>query len=219
MGVSSIWNVPVPGSYGPDTIELFDDFTCSSSAASTTIFGWRSTANTHAVSTTELGGAMVCAPTSNEGNTHTNVAGFAMPARGKRLIFACRFKPADADDTAFWVGLSDAADILPTSGVTSGLAFRKAAAASVNVDVEVTVGGSAVVTDSGVDYANDTYVEVAFDVIGEDKVIFYVNGVKVHQTSTMPAVGTVLKPNIGIAADASLADTLTIDWIRIVQNR
>ena len=218
MGVSPDWNVPVPGSYGPDKIELYDDFTLSSSAASTALGGWRSTNSTMAMGD-EVGGVAVLTPAAAAvGCFQTNGDQFSMPARGKRLWYECRFKPALAANTAFYVGLSND-DQEPTGGVTNGLAFTKSAAGSVNVDVDVTTAGSAVVTDSGVDYATATYVTVAFEVIGEDKVIFYVNGAKVHQTTTMPADGTTLRPNFGQALDAAQTSLITIDYVRVVQNR
>ena len=218
MGVSEQWNVPVPGSMGPDKIEIFDDFTLSSSAPSTVLGGWRSTGSTMVLGD-EVGGVAVLTPAAAAvGCFQTNHDPFSMPIRGKRLWFECKFKPALALSTAFWVGLSND-DQDPQGGVTNGLAFQKTDSATLNINVEVTVASSAVVTDTGSDYANATYVTVGFEVIGEDRVKFYLNGVKVHETTTMPAVGTTLRPNIGQALDAATASTLTVDYIRVVQNR
>lgn len=218
MGVSAMWNVPVPGSIGPDKIELFDDFTLSASAPSTALGGWRSTNSTMALGD-EVGGVAVLTPAAAAvGCFQTNHDSFSMPIRGKKLWFECRFKPALALNTGFWVGLSND-DQEPTGGVTNGLAFTKTDSATLNINVEVTTASSAVVTDTGSDYANTTYVVVGFEVIGEDRVNFYLNGVKVHTTTTMPAVGTTLRPNIGQALDAAGTSLLTVDYIRVVQNR
>ncbi len=48
---------------------------------------------------------------------------------------------------------------------------------------------------------------------------FYLNGEKVHSTTTMPAVGTTLRPNFGQALDAAGTSLLTVDYVRVVQHR
>ncbi len=147
MATGPDWNVPIPGAIGPDLIELFDDFTLSSSAASTSLGGWRSTQSTMAMGD-EVGGVAVLTPAAAAaGCFQTNGDQFSMPIRGKKLWFECRFKPALALNTGFWVGLSND-DQDPHGGVTNGLAFTKTDSATLNINVEVTRASSAVVTDT-----------------------------------------------------------------------
>lgn len=213
-------NVPIPGSYGPpDKIWLFEDFVYPTSAASTLTGGWRSTQSTNDL-LDEFGGvqSVVDANGVGGGCFQINHSPFSMPARGKRLYYETRLRLLDSDGVVIYFGLTND-DQTPAGGVTNGLGFTKAAATAVDVIVDVTIGGSATQTTTTVDYTDSVYATYAVEVIGETAARFYINGTLVHQTSTLPAVDTLLRPNYGTAQDAGAADGFAIDYVLVLQDR
>lgn len=221
MNAMMMWNVPIPGSWGPpDKVILFDDFVSSSAVATDEVGLWdigTTAANVDAQNI--LGGAIqLDAQAAEETFMRTNGAAFAMPSRGKTLYWEARIRPGDADDAALLMGLGTPGDATPIAGITDFIGFTKVVDV-VTLSSLATVGGVAVATDTNYDAADATWFRVAFFVDANGRCTFYVNGAKVGETTVLPAAGTVLQPLFAISLDAGTADNMDIDYVLVMQDR
>lgn len=221
------WNVPVPGAAGPsDKIMLYDDFVVYSGSANADISVWFETLGTGAGiadSDAEPGGAIVITSgTAGETGLEPNGTAFSMPATGKTLYAECRFKVADADiaDGGFFFGLATPSDVAPVAAATNRIGILKN-----DADATLFTVLDATETSVSLDMADNDYVTVAF-LIANGKITYFVNledgvGVRkvgVHESS-LPAAGTMLMPKAYVNLSAASAQTVTIDYIRVQQDR
>jgi hypothetical protein len=102
-------------------------------------------------------------------------------ASNKDIYFCCRMAVDDADDTRWFIGLA-AADVSGSTlgpildGVSESLGFRQTVATGVDIFALTEDGNNETTTDTGIDMANDTFVELAFWVQSNSRVLYYVNG-------------------------------------------
>jgi hypothetical protein len=159
-----------------------------------------------------------------------NGEAFAVNAT-RDIYFEMRFKVDDADDVRWGCGLATTATAvfdLTASGYGSivsandFIGFAAADAADGNIDYISQDDGTPTSGDSGEDMADDTFTTVAFHVIGDDRVKFYVNGAEVGNVSTnVPDAGAALSPWFTIANDGANdgSAVMEIDYIFIAQKR
>lgn len=75
-------------------------------------------------------------------------------------------------------------------------------------------------TDTGVDYVDDTYFRIRFEVLGGTVVKFYVDNVlKATHTTEIPDEGAFLTPTILLQNNAAAAKQMQIDYIVVTQPR
>lgn len=141
-----------------------------------------------------------------------------LPAQGKQLWFATRFKVSSATDTQMVAGLQ-VTDTTPLD-VTDGMYFVKPTAATATVDFVCrkdastgSISSLAVAT-----LADDTFIDLAFYYDGKQTVNIFVNGkntVDVNLTSTPTAYlpDSALRVSFGVQNGASTARTATWDYL------
>lgn len=142
----------------------------------------------------------------------------------KNIYFEARVKLADADDTQWFVGLAST-DVTGSTlgpildGTNDSIGFRQNADTGVDIDCLTEDDTTETETDSGVDVADDTYVRLAFRVIGTERVDFYVNGDKVASHSTnLPDAGAGLTATIEVHSPTA-SSAMEVDYVLIQQDR
>ena len=134
---------------------------------------------------------------------------------GKELYFGCRFKAATATQSDILVGLC-ITDTTLIDGLSDGVYFQKDDG-DANIDVVTIKGSSSTKADSGVDLAADTYVTVEFFFDGA-AVVFMINGVVVATHTTYVPDTEELTVSIAYQNGEAGAVTMTVDWVRVIQN-
>lgn len=133
-------------------------------------------------------------------------------AAGKNVVFEARVKPTDADGTGMFVGLAtiDAAII---AGVTASIGFKVADGAA---STKIACVSGAESTTTTVDLVDATYNTLRFVVTGTEKVVFYIDGVKVATHTTVPV--TAITPSCELVPTGA-GDDLTLDYILAAMDR
>jgi hypothetical protein len=138
-------------------------------------------------------------------------------ALNRRIYFETRVKFTNATQDAF-LGLAVAGATDPHASRPAGfIAFTLTA----DADIEYATGNASTATasaDSGADIVAATWVVLAFEWDGIDKVHFYVNGVRVATATATPPVGLPLSPVICVESNGA-AEALTVDYILVVEDR
>ena len=143
------------------------------------------------------------------------------------LVFECKFHVDNITLSDWWVGVSvtdtdtlstpanfigfgnsvNAADIYANCGSTASGAFATG-----------TAGTNETLTDTGVNLVASTFTTVRFEVIGNSKIRYYVDGVlKATHTTNIPTV--TMTPTMVIRNASGAARTMTVDWILAYQDR
>lgn len=236
-----------PGDMGPTAYEYFDDFIRAGGNAATTgpkfattadAGEWQITLVTGStlpiVADAAPGGWLSAAVTSTSDNASIEgqLAGESFQIKtDKDLMFRCRLKVADADLSDWLIGLASTDTTMqggttPASGVNDFIGFGHKNALTTTdgdtADIYTHTSDDTVVTktDSGLDLTDDTFVELAFVIEAGVRVNFYVNGVPVStHTTNLPDDATKLTPSFAIRNSSAAAQTLSIDWIQVVQKR
>ena len=166
--------------------------------------------------------------TSDNEETHMTALnhGFAFDASDARKIWLeCRMKTSDISGTGFFIGLASAAGAEETDGNdledSCGFYIVDGATADTGDDLKLltSVGDSETSTDLNTDVADDTYMTLSWHFDGSS-VHGYVNGSLQGSTaSNLPTDGTILFPAIHVAAREGAANTVSVDYIRICQER
>ena len=141
---------------------------------------------------------------------------------GKRTYFGARFKVSDATQSDFVMGLQ-ITDTTPLA-VSDGVYFRKD---DDDNDLDCIVMNSSVSTGSPTavkDLSDDTYyvMEIYYDgktLANGGMIQFFVDGVNVGNVDLDYMPTTELAVSFGIQNGAGAAKSMTIDWIRVVQER
>lgn len=167
-----------------------------------------------AVGADTANGALVLtstATTDNDGALVQSINEFVLPTSGKRILFACKVKDSDADQTDLFAGLAQTAATDPeaTLAVSNRVGFQiddgnaSILAKSEASDVETS-------KDTESDLADNTYSLLEFYYDGEGQVNFYVDGsLKTTITTNIPAT------ELGVAMfhlSGSNSGTRTSTW-------
>lgn len=143
---------------------------------------------------------------------------------GKALEFEIRFKLDDATLTD-WVAGLQITDTTPLA-VSDGVFFRKNAANAIPVFVVCKDGVESVLTLTDYPLVNDTWVKLGFYHDGDRTVDCFINDVRVgalpvtNLPTTVPLdAAELLAVSYGLQNRTAVARTMSIDYIRAVQQR
>ena len=136
-------------------------------------------------------------------------------ADGSRMLFAIRVAVVDISETDWFVGLA-APDTAILSGVTESIGFRCPDSTG-DIDYVVENASTETTGDTGSDLADATFVELAFEVIGNSRVKFFVDGVFKAAVSTNIPDTDDLSPVIEVRNDGAVAQSIDVDWIYVRQ--
>lgn len=134
----------------------------------------------------------------------------------KRCWYETRIKTSDATQTDIFMGLN----ITDTSPLdtTDRVGFQKNDG-DTNILAKTEKDSTETSTDTGSDMADATYVQLGFYWDGKNKVEFYVDrDLKATHTTNIPDDEN-LAVTIHIVNGEAAAKTLTIDYIRVIQER
>lgn len=144
---------------------------------------------------------------------------------GKRLYFGCRFKLGDADSSNIVIGLHDTDTDPVGNTISDGIYFDKGEDG--NLDFTCALASVLVRLTSLATLADDTYVTVEFmydGLVDADSAIdgwvqAYVNGVHAGSIAVASGPTTEMAVSFCMENGAAAAETMTVDWIRCVQER
>jgi len=144
---------------------------------------------------------------------------------GKRLYFGARLALGDADSSNIVIGLHDTDTDPVGNTISDGIYFDKGEDG--NLDFTCAVASAETRLTALATLANDTYVTVEFYYNGQvdsagaiDGMIeAYVNGLHVGSVDVANGPTTQLAVSFAIENGAAAAETLSMDWIRCVQER
>lgn len=144
---------------------------------------------------------------------------------GRRIIFKTRIKSNDTDDLKFFVGLAGT-DVTGTTagpildGTNDSIGFRNVLGNTasflyiVEDDTSETTGAAGSLTDA-------TFTDLAFELIGTERVNFYVNGLLVGtETTGLIDAGVGLTPTIEVGSPTgTTATNLSLDYVQVIADR
>jgi len=160
---------------------------------------------------------------------------------GKPLVFAARLKftaaAAPLTSIDWFMGLATT-DTTVLAGVTEAIGFGSyeastpgllnAGGASIhsftgNAMTDWTTTAAYTVTDTTIDYVDDTPLILSFEVIAKSatdlRVKHYVNGVKRSETTANVPIDDAITPTFSIQNNAAAAKQMLVDWIYVKQAR
>lgn len=184
---------------------------------------------TEAISVSERSGALVLTTddgavdsTQLQASIGATVAEIWQLQSDKRLVIAAKFKVGDITDSVALLGIC-ITDTSLLGGMTDGVYFRKA---DLDATLQaVTEKDSAEDTLDITEMVNDIYVEVAmaWDGKGSIEVFLLSSGtwtsIGVLDTAASHPTDEALAVSLAILNGAAAAKTLTIDYIRVIQER
>lgn len=135
---------------------------------------------------------------------------------GKQLWMSMRIKVGDADEADMFIGLA-ITDTTPrdaTDKIGFLLADGSAALSAVSTKDSTSTTSSSIAT-----LADATYVKLAFHYDGVNKVEWFVNGAKVATHTANIPDDENLAITLNLQNGAAAANTLTVDYIYIAQER
>lgn len=212
---------------GPTVRKYFEDFIGPSplGADNADPLGWTVTVLTGDAGTgtitaaNEAGGAVLITvdATENDGVniTHNNEA--FLLAAGDPCYFGIRMKLADADQCDLFTGLC-ITDTEMWGGVSDGIYFNSADAVATCTGLCELNASASTAVGSGT-FVDDTYSVLEFFYDGAQKVSFYFDDVLID-TVTAAAnipIDEELTFAFELLTGENVANTATIDWIRIIQ--
>lgn len=213
-------NMPV-GALTPDFVEYFNDFINTGDYAAT---NWTITTTedgagsaTEALGSDALNGTLVI--TNDNGGSDSdslqqNEETWKLTS-GKKMWFDCRFAMGDADSSTVFVGLA-VTDTTPLD-TTDRIGFQVDGDASIDCLSEK--DSTQTTTDSAVDAADATFNRCGFYWDGSSSVYFFVDGALVATHSANIPDDENLSITMHIANGTTAAETLTIDYIRVLMER
>lgn len=139
----------------------------------------------------------------------------------KDAWFSARFKTSDATQSDLFVGLSASFATDPENVLTAVRAGFQSNDGDASLLFYTKTGTDETSFDTGVDLANNTYITVAFRVIGgtTPEVWAYVNGNYVGRTSTYVPTEVLGPAAAQISGDNVGTKTLTIDYVGVATKR
>lgn len=209
---------------GADVVKMLDDFTGPSGAsAADTLAGWTTTlveagAGESTVAYTDLsGGAILITTDANEDDGVTlqrlgEAFGFAAAQRA--TYFGCRLKAGEATQNDWLVGLC-ITDTTPLGGMTDGVYFEKLDAGT-GVSFVTEKDSTETQTDSLATFAADTFVVLEFYWDGTS-IEAFIDGVSVARHTANIPDNELLTPTIQLLAGSAAINTMTVDWVRVIQ--
>lgn len=140
---------------------------------------------------------------------------------GKRMYFGARFKVSDMTESDWQIGLQITDTSPIASAPSDGVYFGKDDGDN---DLDCYVIGSSTSTgslapSSMVSLADDTWYVMEFYYDGGSFITFYVDGVIVGSVDTDNMPSTELVVSFAIQNGAGAAKSMSIDWIRVIQER
>ncbi len=136
---------------------------------------------------------------------------------GKNLNFECRFAITDMSETDWFVGLAITdTDVL--GAVTDSIGFRCPDGTG-DIDTVAEMDSTETAADSGVDLVDATYVVVRVEIKGTSRARFYVDGVEVADVTTNLPTDEALTPTLCVRNDGAVAQTMTVDYVRVWGDR
>lgn len=143
------------------------------------------------------------------------------------LVFECKMHVDSITLSDWWVGLA-ATDTSILEGTANFIGFGNSVNAA---DVYANCGNTAsgnfatgtagtneTLTDTGVNLVASTFTTLRFEVIGNSKVRYYVDGVlKATHTTNIPTV--TMTPTMAIRNASGVSRTMTVDWVLAYQDR
>lgn len=139
-----------------------------------------------------------------------------LPAAGKTGWFECRFYIGDVSSSNVIVGLAVTDTSLVASAPANGMYFHCPATSDIDFISRASSTSSA--ADGIIAITDNGYVKVGFKVNGTSSVDYWVNDVKRGTiTSNIPA--TEMRLSYAISNGAAAAETLGVDYVRIVLER
>lgn len=147
---------------------------------------------------------------------------FILPAADKHIWFECKVKGNDVIQTDWFIGLCTTDTTIITGNPADIIGFHSHDE-DVNIDFEVSAtAGAGTPVDTTSDLTDDTWVRLGFWVNGLTSVVPYIDGVA-NATATSTTVANIPAVELGLAfaclTGEAAANTLEIDWYRIVQLR
>jgi len=138
----------------------------------------------------------------------------------KRLWFEVKLKISEKTQSDFLAGLC-IRDTTCIAGVSDGVFFRKDDG-NANIDI-VTVKNTTATDDddSGEDVVDDTYITLGFHWDGNGNISYFIDSILVgtHSTAANICQDEELAPVIAILTGAASAETLHVDYIKVIQER
>jgi len=142
-------------------------------------------------------------------------------ASGKPLWYEARIATTDATQNDWCIGLMNASTTSPSSfTATDGIYFKKDDG-DANIDAAMSKNSTTTLStgDTLADQADSTMVRLGMVYDGASSVMFYVDGVlKKTYTANLPS-DEFLKPVFKIQTGTGAADTLYIDYVKVIQIR
>lgn len=211
--------------YGPDVCKLVENFVSVPFSAADNLCGWTTTLveaggaeSTIALVAGSAGGELLFTSDTNEND------GCQIQLKGEAFYFnsmyptyvGARFKVNDADQVDALLGLA-ITDTTAIVGVSDGLYFRTVDESAIlsavaEKDSSETVVGVSTLVD-------DTYV-VAEMLYRNNVVKFYINGVEVGELADSDPNfpdDEYLTPTLALLTGEGAANTLTVDWLNVIQ--
>lgn len=146
-----------------------------------------------------------------------------LPASGKKLFFAARFKVSDATQSDFVMGLQ-VTDTTPLD-VTDGIYFQKDDG-DANVDFYVSKDATTgrLTTTAATTVTADTFLELAFFFDGKRYVSLWKDGAQVGNVDLTTTLATYLPDteltiSFGVQNGEAVAKTMAVDYIFAAQER
>ena len=210
---------------GPTVRKWFEDFTGPTSVGLTNAdpMGWTIAALTGEDAATglsagnEAGGSLVITPdaTENDGiNVSVNNEAYTL-ASGDPIYFGVKLKVLDADQCDLMVGLI-ISDTEMWGGVSDGIYFQSADETA--VCTFVTEKDSTPTSDAAAGTLEDgVYSTLEFYYDGVSRVDAYFDDVLVATSITNVPDNEPLKFSLELLTGEAVANTCTIDWIRVIQ--
>jgi len=138
------------------------------------------------------------------------------PAAGKKIWFEARFKVGDVSSSSVLVGLAVTDTSLVASAPANGIYFRSDGDGILDFASNASSVESA---ETGLHtMADGIYIKVGFKVVGTGLIEYWVNNVKKGSVTTnIPT--TEMRLSLAITNGTTAAETMSVDYARIVQER
>jgi hypothetical protein len=216
------WFSNLPITSEPDYAVYFNDFLVAQDYAAsdwvvtTTEAGAGSA--TEALAADERSGALLLTndDADNDLDSLQSTEEFASLTSGKKLWMEFKVKLSDATESDFFMGLG-ITDTTPLD-TSDRVGFQKDDG-NASILCKTEKDSTETSNDSGVDFADDTYVTLGFYYDGGSSVEFYVNRAKVATHTTNVPDDENLAITMHIQNGEAAAKTLTVDYIYLCQQR
>lgn len=203
-----------------DWFELFLEFLTTGAYVATDYTITSTGTPTIAVSTSEIGGALVLTTGATSGNNtfHDSKQLVWKWTSGKALEFETRFKLSVVADVDLVLGLQ-VTDTTPLA-VTDGIWFAKDNGDAF-LDFRIAKASAQTDLTNIATLANDTWIKAGFYYDGTDahKMQVFINDVRIGAVPITNSPTAALCLSIGVQTNSANARSLSVDYIRVRQER